>query len=470
MNRGVEYWYNERMTLKISKEIFRQYDIRGLVDDDLTEEAVYWIGRAVGTKIARAGGRNAVIGWDHRDSSPRFAKRLSEGLNECGLDVVFVGPCPTPVLYFAIYQLEAGGGLMITGSHNPPEFNGLKINIGVETLYGDQIMALREMIVSRDLVEGEVGTVTKFDMTGPYIDYLTSNIVLGRPLKAVVDAGHGVGGPVAPKILEKLGCTVERLFCDVDSTFPDHHPDPAVPENLEDLITKVRSSKADVGLAFDGDADRLGVVDEQGTIIWGDQLLAIYAKDILAAEKGGKVIFDVKASELVEKVVEAAGGVPIMSRTGHSYIKERLRQEKALVGGEVSGHLFFADRYFGFDDAIYAALRLVELLSNTADTLSELVNELPKYIATPEYRVECDDNRKFELVQKLADYFSREYEVITIDGARVKIDGGWGLVRASNTQPALGLRFEADSQEKLDDIVSLFQSVLKDQAGLDLTI
>ncbi len=457
------------MTINISKEIFRQYDIRGLVSGDLTEEAVYWIGRAVGTKIVGAGGGSAVIGWDHRDSSPSFAKRLSEGLNECGLDVVFVGPCPTPVLYYAIYELEAGGGLMITGSHNPPEFNGLKINIGIETLYGDQIMALREMIISQDLVAGETGTVTEVDMTSPYIDYLTSNIVLGRPLKAVVDAGHGVGGPVAPKILEKLGCSVERLFCDVDSTFPDHHPDPAVPENLQDLIAKVQSSRADVGLAFDGDADRLGVVDEEGTIIWGDQLLAVYAKDILAKEKGGKVIFDVKASELVAQVVEEAGGVPIMSRTGHSYIKERLRQEKALVGGEVSGHLFFADRYFGFDDAIYAAVRLVELLSNTEETLSGLVKKLPQYVATPEYRVECDDSRKFEVVQKLADYFSRKYEVIAIDGARVKIDDGWGLVRASNTQPALGLRFEAVSQEKLDDIVSLFRSVLKEQAGLDLT-
>ena len=457
------------MTLNISKEIFREYDIRGLVGDDLTEEAVYWIGRAVGTKIVRAGGSSAVIGWDHRDSSPGFAKRLSEGLNECGLDVVFVGPCPTPVLYFAIYELKAGGGLMITGSHNPPEFNGLKINIGIETLYGNQIMALREMIVSEDLIAGEAGTVTEVDMTNPYVDYLTSNIVLGRPLKVVVDAGHGVGGPVAPEILEKLGCSVERLFCDVDSTFPDHHPDPAVPENLQDLIVKVRSSKADVGMAFDGDADRLGVVDEEGTIIWGDQLLAIYAKDILAKEKGGKVIFDVKASELVEQVVEEAGGVPIMSRTGHSYIKERLRQEKALVGGEVSGHLFFADRYFGFDDAIYAAVRLVELLSKTGETLSELVKKLPSYVATPEYRVDCDDSRKFEVVQKLADYFAREYEVITIDGARVKIDGGWGLVRASNTQPVLGLRFEAVSQEKLDNIISLFRSVLKDQAGLVLT-
>ncbi|MDP1808592.1 MAG: phosphomannomutase/phosphoglucomutase [Actinomycetota bacterium] len=456
------------MTIELSSEIFRQYDIRGLVGNDLTNEAVYWIGRAAGTKIARAGGRNAAVGWDHRESSLGFSERLAKGLSECGLDVMMIGQCPTPVLYFAIYHLSAGGGLMITGSHNPPEFNGLKVNIGTETLYGDQIMGLREMILSGDLVNREPGKIESVDATGPYIDCLTKNVALGRPLSVVIDAGHGVAGPVAPKILEQLGCHVHCLYCDVDSTFPDHHPDPAVPENLKDMIEKVRSSGADVGLAFDGDADRLGVVDETGAIIWGDQLLAIYARDILAAKPGGKVIFDVKASELVEQVVAAAGGVPIMSRTGHSYIKERLRQEGALVGGEVSGHLFFADRYFGFDDAIYAALRLVELLSKTENKLSRLLDQLPKYIATPEYRVECDDGRKFAIVQELADYFARDHEVITIDGARVKLDGGWGLVRASNTQPALGLRFEAATQDKLDNIVSMFRVALKEQAGLEL--
>lgn len=456
------------MTIEISAEIFRQYDIRGLVGKDLTDEAVYWIGRAAGTKIARVGGRSAAVGWDHRESSPGFSEQLAKGLSECGLDVIMIGQCPTPVLYFAIYYFKAGGGLMITGSHNPPEFNGLKVNIGTETLYGDGIMELREMIVSGDLITAEPGKIDRADVTGPYIDYLTGNVSLERPINVVIDAGHGVAGPVAPKILEALGCHVDCLYCNVDSTFPDHHPDPAVAENLEDMIAKVRSLGADVGLAFDGDADRLGVVDENGAIIWGDQLLAIYAKDILAANPGGKVIFDVKASELVEEVVAAAGGAPIMSRTGHSYIKERLRQEGALVGGEVSGHLFFADRYFGFDDAIYAALRLVELLSKTESKLSELLSQLPKYIATPEYRVDCEDARKFAVVQELADYFARYHEVITVDGARVKLDGGWGLVRASNTQPALGLRFEAATQAELDNILSVFRVALKELAGLDL--
>jgi phosphomannomutase/phosphoglucomutase len=457
------------MAIDISSEIFRQYDIRGLVGQDLTDEVLYWVGRAAGTKIVRAGGKNAAIGWDHRDSSPDFSERLAAGLADCGLDVFMVGPCATPILYFSIYQLETGGGLMITGSHNPPEFNGLKINIGTETLYGDQIMELREMILADDLVSGEPGAIKSIDTTEPYISYIVNNVKLARPLNVVIDAGHGMAGPVAPRIMEALGCKVECLYCDVDSTFPDHHPDPAVPENLEDMIERVRVSGADVGLAFDGDADRLGVVDEAGRIVWGDQLLALYSRDVLVEHPGGKVIFDVKASQLVEQVIEESGGIPIMSRTGHSFIKERLRLEKALLGGEVSGHLFFNDRYYGFDDAIYAAARTVEMLSKTEQPFSAMVDSLPTYVSTPEYRVECDDSRKFKVVDELADYFTRDYEVIGVDGARVKMDGGWGLVRASNTQPALGLRFEAESPEKLEDIVAIFRRALKDQAGLELS-
>ncbi len=427
------------------------------------------MGRAAGTKIVRAGGKNAAVGWDHRDSSPGFSDRLAAGLSECGLDVLMVGPCPTPVLYFANFHLDTGGGLMITGSHNPPEFNGLKINIGQDTIYGDKIMELREMVLAGDLVEAAPGKIEVFDATEPYIRHVTEDIKIERPIKVVVDAGHGVGGPVAPRILEAIGCEVDCLYCDVDSTFPDHHPDPAVPENLEDMIERVREIGADVGLAFDGDADRLGVVDEAGEIVWGDQLLALYAKDVLVERPGGKVIFDVKASELVEEVVKAAGGIPIMSRTGHSFIKERLRLEDAQLGGEVSGHLFFNDRYYGFDDAIYAAARTVELLSKTPEPFSALVATLPHYISTPEYRVDCEDSRKFAIVDTLIARFARDYEVIDVDGARVKMDGGWGLVRASNTQPALGLRFEAVSQEKLDAIVDIFRRALKDEAGLELS-
>lgn len=457
------------MVVKLSAEIFRQYDIRGLVGQDLTDEVLYWVGRATGTKIVRAGGKNVAVGWDHRDSSPGFSERLAAGLSECGLDVFMVGSCPTPVLYFAIYHLNAGGGLMITGSHNPPEFNGLKINIGKETIYGDKIMELRRMVLAGDLVEAAPGRIEVVDATEPYIKHVAEDVKIERSIKVVVDAGHGVGGPVAPRILEAIGCEVDCLYCDVDSTFPDHHPDPAVPENLEDMIERVRELGADVGLAFDGDADRLGVVDEAGKIIWGDQLLALYAKDVLAERPGGKVIFDVKASELVEEVVKEAGGIPIMSRTGHSFIKERLRLEDAELGGEVSGHLFFNDRYFGFDDAIYAAARTVELLSKTQESFSALVAALPWYVSTPEYRVDCEDSRKFAVVDDLAARFARDYEVIDVDGARVKLDGGWGLVRASNTQPALGLRFEAVSQEKLDAIFDLFRRVLKDEAGLELS-
>ncbi len=456
------------MTIDISAEIFRQYDIRGLVGEDLTDEVLYWVGRAAGTKIVRDGGKSAAVGWDHRDSSPGFSERLAAGLSECGLDVYMVGPCATPILYYSIYHLEAGGGLMITGSHNPPEFNGLKINIGKHTLYGAQIMELREMIVAGDLITGTPGSIKVVDVTEPYVRRVVGDVQIDRPLTVVVDAGHGVGGPVVPRILEAIGCKVDCLYCDVDSTFPDHHPDPAVPENLADMIARVGELGADVGLAFDGDADRLGVVDEKGNIIWGDQLLALYARDVLVKHPGGKVIFDVKASELVEKVVLEAGGVPIMSRTGHSYIKERLRLEEAKLAGEVSGHLFFNDRYYGFDDAIYAAARTVELLAKSDSPFSALVAELPEYVSTPEYRVECEDSRKFAVVDKLVALFSKDYEVIDVDGARVKMDGGWGLVRASNTQPALGLRFEAVSQEKLDEIISLFRSTLKEQAGLDL--
>ncbi len=457
------------MVVELSAEIFRQYDIRGLVGQDLTDEVFYWVGRAAGTKIVRAGGTNAAVGWDHRASSPGFSERLAAGLSECGLDVLMVGPCPTPILYFANYDMNTGGGLMITGSHNPPEFNGLKMNIGKDTIYGDKIMELREMVLAGDLVEAEPGKIEAVDATAPYIKYILDNIKIERPMTVVIDAGHGMGGPVAPLILEALGCEVECLFCDVDSTFPDHHPDPAVPENLEDMIERVRAGGADVGLAFDGDADRLGVVDEAGEIVWGDQLLALYAKDLLANRPGSKVIFDVKASELVEEVVQEAGGIPIMSRTGHSFIKERLRLEDAQLGGEVSGHLFFNDRYYGFDDAIYAAARTVELMSKTPERLSALVAALPQYVSTPEYRIACEDSRKFAVIDELAAYFSRDHEVIDIDGARVKMDGGWGLVRASNTQPVLGLRFEAVSKEKLQAIIEHFRRVLKDEAGLDLS-
>ncbi|RKY00010.1 phosphomannomutase [Candidatus Poribacteria bacterium] len=438
--------------MKVPKHIFRQYDIRGVWGEDLDAEIARAIGRAYGSFLRERGVSKAVVGHDNRLSSPEAYRAVVDGLLSTGCDVVGIGETITPILYFSRVHYGIEGGVMVTASHNPPQYNGFKLCWGHGTLFGDDIGLMREIIESEKFKSGE-GSFSERDANSDYADYIASHIKLGpRKLRVVVDAGNGTAGPIAPKILRRLGCEVIELYCDSDPTFPNHHPDPVKLENLKDLISKVRETGADVGLGLDGDGDRLGVVDENGQVIWGDYLLILFAREVLRKHPGAKVVVEVKCSKATMEEIKKAGGVPVMCRTGHSFIKEEMRAKGAILAGEMSGHFFFADEYFGFDDAVYAACRLLRILSNTERKLSELLADVPKYPSTPEVRVRCPDEVKFEVVRKLTEGFKREHEVIDIDGARVLFKEGWGLVRASNTEPALILRAEAETKEGLERI------------------
>jgi phosphomannomutase/phosphoglucomutase len=447
--------------MPVNPHIFREYDIRGRVDEDLTDEAVFAIGRAYGTYIIKNGLKEVACGRDGRTHSVRIQKTLIEGITSTGLNVIDVGQCPTPLLYFAIFHLKTGGGVQVTGSHNPPEFNGFKMCLGTSTLYGRKILELKEIIEKGAFRQGN-GAVRSYDISGPYLDYMKENIHISRPLKVVLDAGNGVAGLIAPRAFEDQGCEVIPLFCEVDGSFPNHHPDPTIPANLTALRDKVLETGADAGLAYDGDADRLGVVDEKGDIIFGDRLLAILAKDVLKDHPGAAIIGEVKCSHILYEEVEKAGGRAIMWKTGHSLIKKKMSDENALLAGEMSGHIFFADRYFGYDDGIYASLRLAEIMASGKRPLSDLFKDLPRTYSTPEIRVECPDDRKFAIVEEAKEWFSARFKTIGIDGVRVVFDDGWGLIRASNTQPVLVLRFEASSEKGLKDIRALMEGRLKE--------
>ncbi|MFH1146826.1 MAG: phosphomannomutase/phosphoglucomutase [Pseudomonadota bacterium] len=436
--------------------IFREYDIRGIVDKDLNEEVIYYIGLAYGTVLRSRGLKDVTVGRDGRLSSSRFQDALMRGIVDTGCDVTNIGLCPTPVLYFSIFHLEKDGGIQVTGSHNPPDFNGLKISIGKETIHGEAIQELRHIIEKRAFVSGR-GLTSSFDIIPPYEDYLKKNIHLA-PLKVVIDAGNGTGGLIAPGVFRALGCTVKTLYCDVDGTFPNHFADPTVPENLRDLQREVITEKADFGVAYDGDADRLGAIDEKGNILYGDQLLILFSRQILEKNPGATIIGEVKCSQTLYDDIANHGGRPVMWKAGHSLIKSKLRQEKALLAGEMSGHIFFADRYFGFDDAIYASLRLAEIVSQADRPLSGLLSDVPKTCSTPEIRVPCSDEYKFDVVRRAKEYFQARYKTIEIDGVRILFEDGWGLIRASNTQPVLVLRFEALSEERLAEIKNLVES------------
>jgi phosphomannomutase/phosphoglucomutase len=444
----------------ISPIIFRQYDIRGTVGEDLTTERAELVGRAFGTLLGRQGGKVAAVGRDVRLSSPELQDALVRGILSTGVDVLDTGLHPTPVLYFALFNLPVQGGVMVTGSHNPPEMNGFKVAVGKSTLYGPQITALYELIHRDDFARGK-GRSTRQDIVPAYLAAIKSRITLDRPLNVVVDAGNGTAGPLAPGLLQELGCNVVPLYCEMDGRFPNHHPDPTVVAAMQALIAEVKCTRADAGIAYDGDADRIGVVDDQGQIVWGDRLLALLAREVLAKQPGAPVIFEVKCSQALVEEVERRGGRPIMWQTGHSLIKEKMKEENSPLAGEMSGHMFFADEYFGYDDAIYASCRVLRLLSRQREPLSALLADIPSYPSTPEMRVDCADEVKFRVVQEIGDDFRQQYRTVDVDGVRVLFGDGWGLLRASNTQPVLVLRFEARTAERLREVKELFAERLR---------
>ena len=451
--------------------IFRQYDIRGLVGDELTPQLAHAVGRAL-TTVGRAKlGRDpkVAVGYDNRPSGLTLSSAMRDGIAAAGGTAVDVGMLPTPALYLAVEELDVDGGVQITGSHNPPEFNGFKMLMAGETLHGDAIQHLRELI-ENDRLDSGSGTIEGDDsLLRRYADAIASrNGPLAAPIKVVVDCGNGVGSLCAESILSRIGADVVPLFCESDGTFPNHHPDPTVPENLVDLQEAVRRTGAQLGIAFDGDADRIGAVDENGTVVYGDQLLILFGRDLVdRGVTGSPVIFDVKCSDVLAQKLTEAGLEPVIWKTGHSLIKSKMSEMNAPLAGEMSGHMFFGGDYFGFDDAIFAAARLLAYIDRRGGPLSKLLADLPETFTTPEIRVECPEERKISIVEEAAEHFSKKYEALTIDGIRVSFPEGWGLIRASNTQPVLVMRFEASSEELLAAYRNEMESWLRER-GIDL--
>lgn len=446
--------------LSIHPSIFRAYDIRGIVGKTLTEEIVYAIGRVLGSLALESGDRCMAVGRDGRLSGPQLAAALCKGILASGCDVVDIGVVPTPLLYYATYVLDTHSGVMLTGSHNPPDYNGLKMMINGKTLAEQDITAIYQRIVENKILTGD-GQLSSLEMIERYSAHITRDIQLARPLKVVVDCGNGVAGSVAPELFRRLGCEVIELFCDVDGHFPHHHPDPSQVENLQDLINKVKETQADIGLAFDGDGDRLGVVTNRGDVIWPDRLLMLYAIDLLRRSPGAKIIYDVKCSQHLEKLIRDHGGEPIMWKTGHSLIKAKLAETQAALAGEMSGHLFFKDEWYGFDDAIYAAARLLKILAATNQNSGTLFDAIPNSVNTPELKIHIDEDEKFSLMDALIQKANfSEAEQVTIDGLRVNFSDGWGLIRLSNTTPCLVLRFEAKTEQILANIQASFRDLL----------
>ncbi|HDP98555.1 MAG TPA: phosphomannomutase/phosphoglucomutase, partial [bacterium] len=445
--------------MKVNPNIFREYDIRGIAEKDLTDNMVEAIGKSYATYLGNNGLRKFVVGRDVRLSSERIQAALIKGIISTGADVINIGLVPTPVLYFSIVQLNADGGIMVTGSHNPIEFNGLKMCKGIDSVYGEQIQQLKQIIEHGEFIKGQ-GTVVDKDIVDEYVRTIKSKIKLNRKLKIVIDAGNGTAGEIAPQLWEDLGCEVIRLYCELDGNFPNHLPDPTVPKYVVDLQKLVLEHQADLGIGYDGDADRIGVIDDRGRIIYADRLIALFSRDVLKRMPQSTIVFDVKCSQALPEYIEQYGGNPLMWKTGHALLKAKMKQENSPFAGEMSGHIFFKDEYFGFDDAIYASGRLLRILDETGNKLSQLIDEIPYFISTPEIRIECADEAKFDVVAKLVDEFKQEQDVIDIDGARVQFGDGWGLVRASNTQPVLVLRFEAKTEERLEEIKNIFKTKL----------
>jgi len=441
--------------------IFREYDSRGVADAELLSQDVVDLGRGLGTLLQRKSGRSITLGRDCRLSSPRLRDALLEGLVDSGCEVTDIGVVPTPLLYFSAVHLEADGAVMITGSHNPSEFNGFKTVCGAGTLHGETIQEVRQIVEARNFLRGH-GSHDDMDVIPAYLDHVTPQFEFSRRVKVVLDGGNGTAGPVVHRLFERLNCEVTELFFPMDGHFPNHHPDPTVPVNLKHLQDAVRAQKAELGIAFDGDSDRIGAVDENGEVIYGDMLLLIFGREILTRKPGATFIGEVKCSQLLYDELKRLGGNPVMYKTGHSLIKAKMKEEHAELAGEMSGHMFFADRYLGYDDAIYAACRLIEIVARSGRPLSAQFAGLPKLVSTPEIRVDCPDEVKFQVVERVAGSFKKTHKVIDIDGVRVLFEHGWGLLRASNTQPVLVMRFEAESEEWLKKYQRQVETVLEE--------
>lgn len=450
----------------MNESIFREYDVRGVVKTDLTNDVVYNIGRAYGTWMSRKGHQRVAIGHDVRLSSPHLAKLFTDGVISTGLDVDHIGECTTPILYYAILHLKADGGVMITGSHNPIEFNGFKMCEGLGSLHGADIQALKQIILKNDFIRKTAGHVAEKSVLEAYLQMMQSKFKFARKLKIVIDAGNGAAGPIAPDLWSSLGVEVVPLYCEPDGHFPNHLPDPTVPKFMQDLRQLVLAEKADLGVGYDGDGDRVGIVDNKGRLVYADALMAILSRDVLANNPGATIIFDVKCSQLLPEQIEKHGGVALMYKTGHSLLKAKMKETHSPFAGEMSGHMFFADEFFGFDDGLYASGRIMRIVAESEKSFADIVDELPSFVSTPEIRVDCPDTEKFAVIDHLVKSFSQEYQTITIDGARVLFGDGWGLVRASNTQPVLVLRFEAKTTARLEEIMAIFKDKLDQFAAV----
>jgi len=440
--------------MSFSRAIFREYDIRGIAGKDLTEEVATAVAGAYAAFLAEKGVNGAIsVGRDNRPSGVGLHKALVNGLLASGVDVVDIGVVPTPLAYWSQHKLDVVGGIQITGSHNPPEYNGFKLGLQTNSIYGADIQHIYDLAISGKFPRGK-GTLSSRQIIEGYVEDIVARVgKLSRPLKVVLDCGNGAGSLVVPSLFTRLGIEPRCLFCESDGTFPNHHPDPTVPKNVEQLIAAVKKDRADIGIAFDGDADRIGVIDNTGEIIWGDYLLIIYARDALARTgKGQSIVFDVKASQALPEAVTKAGGVPVMWKTGHSLIEKKMHETHAPVGGEMSGHMFFSEGFYGFDDALYGAARLLHIVAESGKSVRDLLSDVPRFVSTPEIRIDCPDDIKFGIVEEATRYFSGKYDVITVDGVRVLFGDGWGLIRASNTQPVIVMRFEARTTERLGAI------------------
>ena len=454
--------------MKINKYIFREYDIRGKVSDDFPPEVVENLGKAFGTFISRSGGQEIALSGDVRLTTPSLIESFKTGVLSTGVDVISIGILPTPANYFSMFKLDVAGAVQITGSHNPPEFNGFKMSRNKKSVFGDSIQDLRSIIEKEDYETGE-GDEAPYKIINDYRKMISEKISIERPLRVVMDCGNAAAAICAPDIFKKFNIELTELYCDVDGAFPNHHPDPTVKENLKDLIKLMKTGNYDVGIAFDGDADRVGVVDETGEVIWADQLMALFLPELV--NPGDEILYDVKCSKALEEEIIKYQGKPVMWKTGHSLVKQKMVELNCKFGGEMSGHIFFADDYYGYDDAIYVAARLLQTLSRSKKTLSELRSELPKYFSTPEIRLEANsDEEKFMISKKAVDYFTANFDCSTVDGVRINFDDGWGLVRASNTQPVIVCRFEATSEERMQQIKKLITDKLNEMGELKFDV
>jgi phosphomannomutase/phosphoglucomutase len=445
----------------LKQGIFREYDIRGIADVELRDADVEVLGRALGTYLIRHSGHTIALGRDCRLSGERLREALLKGLMAAGCRVLDIGVVPTPALYFSAVHFKANGAIMITGSHNPSEYNGFKTVCGTGSLHGQGIQDVYKLITDKDFDSGE-GTVTEVDAVTPYVDEVASQFRFDRKVKVVIDAGNGTAGPAMHRILEKLNIEAVEMFFEMDGRFPNHHPDPTVLSNLDQLMKAVRKEKAELGIAFDGDSDRIGAVDEKGNVVYGDMLLLMFGREILTRKPGATFIGEVKCSQVMYDKLKELGGKPIMYKTGHSLIKTKMKEEHAELAGEMSGHMFFADRYYGYDDALYAACRLIEIIAKSGKPLSHQLEGIPKLVSTPELRLDCPDDEKFEVVSRVAQEFRKRGDIVDVDGVRVSFESGWGLVRASNTQPVLVMRFEATTEDLLKKYRDEMEGVVKE--------